>query len=202
MGRWIVEEHNSSGTVETSARQCQTRVTWLRGYSIQLLNKNMYQYTLRTHKSDQTSLRPVWAVYSTMNGSWIMSHERTPMTGLGNTRSELEGSLQAHIFQRLACYAIIGDAQGAISSTKRQHVTRITCCDWGHTFMTRVILMRLVPHIGDVICDWSHKYVTGDAICIWRRNCATAPVASPLGDMLIRIAYIADHLGLIHWRLA
>ena len=64
--------------------------------------------------------------------------------------------------------------------------------------MTRVILMRLLSHIGDVIRDWSHKYVTGDAICVWRRNCATAPVASSLGDMLIRLAYIADHLGLIH----
>ena len=57
--------------------------------------------------------------------------------------------------------------------------------------------MRLESHIGDVIRDWSHKYVTGDAICVWRRNCATAPVASSLGDMLIRIAYIADHLCLI-----
>jgi hypothetical protein len=57
--------------------------------------------------------------------------------------------------------------------------------------------MRLESHIGDVICDWSHKYATRDAICVWRRNCATAPVASLLGDMLIRIAYIADHLGLI-----
>jgi hypothetical protein len=25
--------------------------------------------------------------------------------------------------------------------------------------------MRLELQIGDVICDWSHKYVTGDAIC-------------------------------------
>jgi hypothetical protein len=57
--------------------------------------------------------------------------------------------------------------------------------------------MRLESHIGDVICDWSHKYVTGDAICAQNRNYATAPVASSLGDMLIRIAYIADHLGLI-----
>jgi hypothetical protein len=57
--------------------------------------------------------------------------------------------------------------------------------------------MRLESHIGDVNCDWSHKYVTGDAICVWSRNCATAPVTSPLGDMLIRIAYIAGHLGLI-----
>ena len=30
--------------------------------------------------------------------------------------------------------------------------------------------MRLESHIGDVICDWSHKYVTGDAICDQRRN--------------------------------
>jgi hypothetical protein len=57
--------------------------------------------------------------------------------------------------------------------------------------------MRLVSHIGDVICDWSRKYVTGDAICNQRRNYATALVAISLGDMLIRIAYIADHLGLI-----
>jgi hypothetical protein len=57
--------------------------------------------------------------------------------------------------------------------------------------------MRLESHIGDVICDWSHKYATGDAICVRRRNYATALVASLLGDMLIRIAYIADHLGLI-----
>jgi hypothetical protein len=57
--------------------------------------------------------------------------------------------------------------------------------------------MRLESHIGDVICDWSHKYVTGDAICDQRRNYVTALVASSLGDMLIRIAYIADHLGLI-----
>jgi hypothetical protein len=57
--------------------------------------------------------------------------------------------------------------------------------------------MRLESHIGDVICHWSHKYVTGDAICAQRRDYATSPVASSLGDMLIRIAYIADHLGLI-----
>jgi hypothetical protein len=57
--------------------------------------------------------------------------------------------------------------------------------------------MRLESHIGDVICDWSHKYATRDAICDQRRNCATALVASPPGDMLIRIAYIANHLGLI-----
>jgi hypothetical protein len=57
--------------------------------------------------------------------------------------------------------------------------------------------MRLELHIGDVICDWSCKYVTGDAICDQSRNCATALVASSLGDMLIRIAYIADHSGLI-----
>jgi hypothetical protein len=25
--------------------------------------------------------------------------------------------------------------------------------------------MQLESHIGDVICDWSHRYVTGDAIC-------------------------------------
>jgi hypothetical protein len=107
--------------------------------------------------------------------------------------------------------------KGAISSTKGQHVTRITCCDWRrmnvtgvtlmrpethlcdqrHTYATRDTLMRLESHIGDVICDWSHKYVTEEAICVWSRNCATAPVASSPGDMLIRIAYIADHLGLI-----
>ena len=57
--------------------------------------------------------------------------------------------------------------------------------------------MRLESHIGDVICDWSHKYVTGDAICDQRHNYATALVASSLGDMLIRIAYIAGHLSLI-----
>jgi hypothetical protein len=57
--------------------------------------------------------------------------------------------------------------------------------------------MRLESHIGDIICDWSCKYVTGDAIYVWRRNHATALVASSLGDMLIRIAYIAGHLGLI-----
>jgi hypothetical protein len=56
--------------------------------------------------------------------------------------------------------------------------------------------MRLESHIGDVICDWSHKYVTADAICDQRRNYVTALAARPLGDMLIRIAYIADHLGL------
>ena len=87
--------------------------------------------------------------------------------------------------------------KGAISSTKGQHVTRITCCDWRRTYVTGVTLIRLETHIGDVICDWSHKYVTGDAICAQRRNCATALVASSLGGMLIRIAYIADHLGLI-----
>jgi hypothetical protein len=93
--------------------------------------------------------------------------------------------------------------KGAISSTKGQHVTRITCCDWRRTSVTPVTLMRpethlyVESHIGDVICDWSHKYVTGVAICVWSHNCATAPVTSPLGNMLIRIAYIADHLGLI-----
>jgi hypothetical protein len=65
------------------------------------------------------------------------------------------------------------------------------------SFVTGVALMRLESHIGDVICDWSHKYVTGDAICGQRRNYATALVASSPGDMLIRTAYIADHLGLI-----
>jgi hypothetical protein len=63
--------------------------------------------------------------------------------------------------------------------------------------VTGVALMRLESHIGDVICDWSHKYVTGDAICDQRCNYVTALVASSLGDMLIRIAYIADHSGLI-----
>jgi hypothetical protein len=57
--------------------------------------------------------------------------------------------------------------------------------------------MRLESHIGDVICERSHKHVTGDATCAQRRNYATALVAISLGDMLIRIAYIADHLGLI-----
>jgi hypothetical protein len=57
--------------------------------------------------------------------------------------------------------------------------------------------MRLRSHIGDIICDWSHKYVTGDAICAQNRNYVTALVTSLLGDMLIRIAYIAGHLGLI-----
>jgi hypothetical protein len=57
--------------------------------------------------------------------------------------------------------------------------------------------MQLELHIGDVICDWSHKYMTGDAICAQRRNYATGLVASLSGDMLIRIAYIAYHLGLI-----
>jgi hypothetical protein len=41
------------------------------------------------------------------------------------------------------------------------------------------------------------QYATRDAICDQRRNYATALVAISLGDMLIRIAYIADHLGLI-----
>jgi hypothetical protein len=39
--------------------------------------------------------------------------------------------------------------------------------------------------------------MTGDAICAQRRNYATGLVASSSGDMLIRIAYIAGHLGLI-----
>jgi hypothetical protein len=39
--------------------------------------------------------------------------------------------------------------------------------------------------------------VTGDAICAQNRNYVTALVTSLLGDMLIRIAYIAGHLGLI-----
>ena len=70
--------------------------------------------------------------------------------------------------------------KGAISSTKDRHVTRITCCDWSHTYASRDAL----------------EYVTRDAIWVWRRNCTTAPVASLLGNMLIRIAYIAAHLGL------
>jgi len=57
--------------------------------------------------------------------------------------------------------------------------------------------MQLESHIGDVICDWSRKYVTGDVIYAQSCNCVTALVASSPGDMLIRIAYIADHLGLI-----
>jgi hypothetical protein len=57
--------------------------------------------------------------------------------------------------------------------------------------------MRLELHISDVICDWSHKHAARDAIYVWRRNCATAPAAHLLRDMLIRIAYIAGHLGLI-----
>ena len=39
--------------------------------------------------------------------------------------------------------------------------------------------------------------MTGDVICVWRRNCVTVPVASSLRNMLIRVAYIADHLDLI-----
>jgi hypothetical protein len=38
-------------------------------------------------------------------------------------------------------YGITGDAQGAISSTKGQHVTRITCCDYRHTYVTTDTLM-------------------------------------------------------------
>ena len=87
--------------------------------------------------------------------------------------------------------------KGAISSTKGHHATRITCCDWRHTYVLGITLMQLESHIGDVICDWSHKYVTGDAICAQRRDHATAPAASSLGDMLVRTAYIADDLGLI-----
>ena len=53
------------------------------------------------------------------------------------------------------CYDIISDAQGAISSTKGQHVTEIKCCDcrhiicdWGHISAIGVTLMRLELHIG------------------------------------------------------
>jgi hypothetical protein len=70
-------------------------------------------------------------------------------------------------------------------------------CDWSHTYATRDALMQLASHIGDVLCDWSQEEATGDAICIWRRNCVTALVASLLRDMPIKIAYIADHLSLI-----
>ena len=63
---------------------------------------------------------------------------------------------------RLAWYGIIGDdiIKGAISSTKGQHVIRITCCDSRHTYVTGVTVMQLESHIGDDICDWSHKCVT------------------------------------------
>jgi hypothetical protein len=53
---------------------------------------------------------------------------------------------------------------GAISSTKGQHVTRITCCDWSRTCVTGVTLMQPETHIGDVIRDWSHEYATGESI--------------------------------------
>jgi hypothetical protein len=69
-------------------------------------------------------------------------------------------------------------------------------CDYRHTYVTRDTLMQLDFHIGDVICDWSHEYVNGGTICVWRCNCATAPDASSLGDMPIRIAYVAGHFDL------
>jgi hypothetical protein len=81
--------------------------------------------------------------------------------------------------------------RGAISSTKGQHVTRITCCDWRRTNVTGVTLMRLESHIGDVICDWSHTYATrdalmrleshiGDVICDWSHKYA-------IGDAIVRL---------------
>jgi hypothetical protein len=87
--------------------------------------------------------------------------------------------------------------KGAISSTKGPHVTRNTCCDWRRTYVTGVTLMQPETHI----CDWSHilvmSFVTGVANTWLETQYATALAASSLGDMLIRIAYIADHLGLI-----
>ena len=59
---------------------------------------------------------------------------------------------------RLACYDIIGIAQGAISSTKGQHVTRITCCDWSHAYATGVAHQWL-------ICNWSCTYASELQIC-------------------------------------
>jgi hypothetical protein len=104
----------------------------------------------------------------------------------------------------LTCYDFIGDAQGVTSSTKGQHVstkgqhvTRSIYCDCQCTCVTGVTLMQLDSHIGDVICDSSHKYVTRVAIRIQSRNCATAPVASSLNNMLNRIAYMSGHLSLI-----
>ena len=78
---------------------------------------------------------------------------------------------------RLACYDIIGNAQGAISSSKGQHVTRVTCCDWSHTYAIGVTLMRLESHW----CNWIHTYAAGvtywwchlwlvSQIRDWRRN--------------------------------
>ena len=45
---------------------------------------------------------------------------------------------------------------GGISSTKGQHVTRITCCDWRHTKVTGVALMWPESHL----CGWSRILVT------------------------------------------
>jgi hypothetical protein len=86
--------------------------------------------------------------------------------------------------------------KGAISSTKGQHVTRITYCDWRSTYVTAVTLMQLQTHLCDVCRILVMSFITGDAICGQRRNCMAATVTSSLGDVLIRIAYIADHLGL------
>jgi hypothetical protein len=51
--------------------------------------------------------------------------------------------------------------KGAISSTKGQHVTEITCCDWRRTYVTGVTLMQPETHL----CGWSRilmmSFVTG-----------------------------------------
>jgi hypothetical protein len=63
-----------------------------------------------------------------------------------------------HYCWRLACYDIIGDPQGAISSTKGQHVAGTMCCDYSCISVAGIALMWLESHIVDVICGWHHKH--------------------------------------------
>lgn len=56
---------------------------------------------------------------------------------------------------KMACYGILSNAHGAISSTKGQYVTKIKCCncrhiicDWGHISVIGVTPKRLELHIG------------------------------------------------------
>jgi hypothetical protein len=63
-------------------------------------------------------------------------------------------------------------------------------CDWSHTYAYRVAYWY-------AICDCSHKNMTGSASGGLGCNCATKEPQVHKRNMLIRIAYIANHLGLI-----
>jgi hypothetical protein len=180
-----------------------------------IITFQMSTYTLHVAASHQpgqsTCRRPLLSLTGSNGNPWDRNLQsscwmllRSKSYNPGPWRLVLSCWLAIGGCWRLACYDIIDNAwrcnlKHKESTCDQDHMLwlKTHLCDWSHTYETGDTLMRLESHIGDAICNWSHKYVTGDAICVWRRDCATAPVTSLLGDMLIRIAYIADHLDLI-----